>query len=228
MEIELPSDYLLKDDIGHKNNDTFNDTLDENISLPMQNIPEFDYITDHTVPIGWSYKGVGGSLRIRSPEGSDFRSRRQALEAMIVSGRHSFEEINTMKYFLQFEGWQESDKIPFGWRLKIHQSPKSRNILLMEQGGKKFCSVSEAVKFVYKYQKYYKEGDAEMLVNNFLNNNTITKSGLNSRKSHDVKDIRSRILQNNFSIRERSRKYKIEGWKTDETIYPDHWKNKER
>ena len=73
MEFELPSYYLLKDEFANKNNfDTFNETLDENLSLSHYGSA---YIADHTVPVGWSYKGVGGSLRIKAPDGSDFRSR---------------------------------------------------------------------------------------------------------------------------------------------------------
>ena len=144
MEFEQPSDYLLNDGIDQKNNfDNFNDTLNENIPPLMQNLPESDFITDHTVPVGWSYKGVGGSLRIYSPDGSMFQSRRQLFEAMIASGKHSFEEINNMKYYLQFEGWQESDKIPVGWRTKNIQEKSSRRyFLLIEQVGRscKICS----------------------------------------------------------------------------------------
>ena len=95
--------------------------------------------------------------RKNSPDGS----RRQMFETMIESGKHSFAEINKMKHYLQFEGWQESDKIPVGWRIKIIQGKSSRTYFhLIEQGERRFRSV----KFVQTYRKYYKEGDAEMLI----------------------------------------------------------------
>ena len=129
------------------------------------------YITDHTVPFGWSYKGEGSLFSIKSPTGTSFRSRRQAFEAMVVSGKHSFGEINNMKQCLQYEGWQENDRLPDGWRIKI----MLKAYWFMEQGGRRFQSITEAVRFVQTYQKYYKEGDAELLSNLFCINNLINK-----------------------------------------------------
>ena len=41
---------------------------------------DIEYKPDPTMPLGWSGRGVGSSLRIRSPTGETFRSRRAAFE----------------------------------------------------------------------------------------------------------------------------------------------------
>ena len=213
MEFELSSDYLLKDGFDNKNNfDHLSDTLNETLPPTMKNVPESDFITDHTVPVGWSYKRVGGSLTIYSPDGLMFKSRRQIFEAMIASGKHSFEDINNMKYYLQFEGWQESDKIPFGWRIKIKQGKKFREIFLMEQGGKRFGSVSEAVRFIRTYQKYYRESDAEILMKNFLGNR--------EPKTSPIPKPRIRTKTRRKVIIDAS-------WNIDDNIYPTGWSYKD-
>ena len=233
MEFELSSDYLLKDGFDNKNNfDHLSDTLNETLPPTMKNVPESDFITDHTVPVGWSYKRVGGSLTIYSPDGLMFKSRRQIFEAMIASGKHSFEDINNMKYYLQFEGWQESDKIPFGWRIKIRQGQKSRYIFLMEQGGKRFESVSEAVRFIRTYQKYYRESDAEILIKNFLRNK-VPKTSPRIRTKTRGQNLQEFDKLSSHShpksqptMEPNQNKSFLKGWKSDELLYPSGWKHK--
>ena len=77
------------------------------------------FVSDQTVPAGWSYRGQGGTAFIKSPSGDIFRSRRQAFEEMVGAGtKHSIQEILDMRACLKFEDWEESNHIPQGWLIK--------------------------------------------------------------------------------------------------------------
>ena len=124
------------------------------------------FISDASVPLGWSYKGEGGKAFIKSPTGETYRSRRQAFEEMVGAGtKFSVQEILDMRTCLRFEGWDENDQIPQGWMIKRKADGKGRGkaIFLMEQGGKSFRSVPDAMKFVKLYQKYYSPENIHML-----------------------------------------------------------------
>ena len=125
------------------------------------------FVSDQTVPAGWSYRGQGNLAFIKSPRGDVFRSRRKAFEDMVGAGtKHSVQEILDMRTCLKYEGWEESNQIPQGWMI----NRKKKAIILMEQGGKSFNSVPEAMKFVKLYQKYYSPENLQLL-QNLPNNN---------------------------------------------------------
>ena len=126
------------------------------------------FISDESVPAGWCYKGEAQKAFIKSPTGNLFRSRRQAFEEMVGAGtKYSVQEILDMRSCLRFEGWTESDQIPQGWMIKRKTDSKGKRsaILLMEQGGKSFKSVPDAMKFVKLYQKYYSPENLKLLLN---------------------------------------------------------------
>ena len=80
-----------------------------------------DFKTDHTVPLGWSYNGVLAArqfFRLKCPLGNIYRSRADALGKMYSSGKYSKEEIEMIKDSLKYEGWEENETIPKGWRIK--------------------------------------------------------------------------------------------------------------
>ena len=75
------------------------DTLkEENIGDEIVSIVD-DTKTDHSVPNGWSYGGsfLTNNFIIKSPAGAAFKSRRDALEDMIVSRMYSYQDVKVMK-----------------------------------------------------------------------------------------------------------------------------------
>ena len=125
------------------------------------------FVSDRTVPAGWCYRGQGSTAFVKSPSGEVFRSRRQAFKEMVGAGsKHSVQEMLDMRTCLKYEGWEESKQIPQGWMI----NRKKKAIILMEQGGKSFNSVPEAMKFVKLYQKYYSPENLQLL-QNLPNNN---------------------------------------------------------
>ena len=100
------------------------------------------FISDESVPLGWSYKGEGSKAFIKSPTGEIYRSRRQAYEEMVGAGtKYSVQDILNMRSCLKYENWADSDGIPQGWMIN---RKKKGAIYLMEQGGKSFESAPKA------------------------------------------------------------------------------------
>ena len=56
-----------------------------------------DIETFDTIPNVWSMRGEGKGAVLRSPTGLTYRSRRNAFEEMLISGKYSDEEIEAMK-----------------------------------------------------------------------------------------------------------------------------------
>ena len=131
-------------------------SLDEaSINMTSEDVKE-DFKTDHTVPPGWSFRGVIASrkvFRLKCPLGNIYRSRADALGKMYSSGKYSKEEVEMIKECLKYEGWEENETTPKGWRIKR----VNHSIYLLEQGGKKFKSSLKALEFVKTYRKYYSE-----------------------------------------------------------------------
>ena len=114
--------------------------------------------TDGTVPIGWK---VNEDSSIVSPTGILFKSRRIAFKEMMSDGGHSTADINKMKYFLKFEGWNESPDIPSGWLLWRG----GRKVNLCDRTGRRFYSVVKASRFVHQNPELYSEDEAQILDN---------------------------------------------------------------
>ena len=71
------------------------------------------------------------------------------------------DDINKMKYFLKFEGWNESPDIPSGWLLWRG----ARKVNLCDRTGRRFYSVVKASKFVHQNPELYSKDDAKILDN---------------------------------------------------------------
>ena len=152
---KIPGDIEMFDDSS---------LLIENSTMPEAFQPstsDNEYKPDPTMPLGWSGRGVGSSLRIRSPAGETFRSRRAAFEEMIISGKYQDAEIEAMRDSLIHEGWEDSTDIPDGWKIK----KRTYGTLLMEQGGRMFESSIKAHGFINKYRKYYSNEDYQKILN---------------------------------------------------------------
>ena len=71
-------------------------------------------IKETTVPLGWTVKGQGSHMKVTSPTGGKFNSRRTAFVDMVNSGKYSVREIKEMKSCLKHEGWKTDEKLPKG------------------------------------------------------------------------------------------------------------------
>ena len=193
----------------HESSDTSSDAFD-NAALYAEDINEEgtktdddQYKTDSTVPVGWIYKGVLGSGKnflLKCPQGNIYRSRADAFEKMYSSGQYSQEETETLKHCLKYEGWEDNDDIPRGWKIK-----RGKHIHLLEQGGKKFRSALKAYEFVKKHSRYYStEGFNRLQI---------------LSKGSPFTECRMK--------KQRARPVSMSSWSTDETVYPKGWKYKE-
>ena len=155
---------------------SFNNTDDieviedtKEVSQPTQvvtDINTMEYLTDSTVPPGWSYRGElaqGKRFSLRSPCGQVYPSRSGAIPQMISSGSCSLEELSLMRRLLRHEGWADREDIPSGWKVKARAGTSGYQFL--EQGGKRFHSAKQALEFVLKHRKYYSQTDIEKLYN---------------------------------------------------------------
>ena len=231
--------------------DTFTDQshpAEEVHNIPSTESQHFEmFISDHTVPSGWRYKGTLASRKrftLQCPGGNQYRSRSDAFEKMIISGRYSDHDILAMQSSLKYEGWEDTEALPEGWKIKRRFESKS-SILVMEQGGRKFNSAMKALEFVQTYSKYYTQDLIHKLQN---------LASQNSRQKADEsnKDIlntfASRTFQhqniqtgpdqvsspseqtstsNGIQIKKRGRESFIK-WKSDDTLYPSGWMFRDR
>ena len=113
----------------------------------------------HTVPPGWSADGGGHAVSITAPDGTVFRSRRSALENMILSGKYHRSDIELMRTFLKFENWTERSDLPAGWRMK-----RGKRNVLMASDGKLFESFVQAAEFVNRYSPYFDQEVKEKIL----------------------------------------------------------------
>ena len=209
MSVELEETVSV-----HESSDTRSDAFDndiliaEDINEEETKIDDDQYKTDATVPAGWIYKGLlasGKTFFLKCTKGNIYRSRADAFEKMCTSGKYSQEETETLKHCLKYEGWEDNDDIPRGWKIK--RGPKKYSIQLLEQGGKKFLSALKAYEFVKKHSKYYSTEDFNRLQ-------------ILSRRT-PLQECKIRIKK------KRVRPVSTSSWSSDETAYPIGWKFKE-
>ena len=177
-----------------------------------------DFKADHTVPPGWTYKGViasGRHFHLKCPLGNIYRSRADAFSKMYSSGKYSREEVEMIKESLKYEGWEENETIPKGWRIK---RDKHYSIYLFEQGGKKFKSALKALRFVKTYSKYYSEEDLEKL--------KILTMGSGKLKIADGNSDSSSSWLTDASLYPQKSVTPDSSWLSDAFLYPEGWKYK--
>ena len=170
--------------------------------------------TDYTVPAGWNFKGVlasGKHFHLKCPKGTIYRSRADAFGKMYSSGKYSKKETELLKDCLKYEGWEDNDTIPNGWKIK---RGKDNSISLLEQGGKKFLSAVKAYEFVKKHHKYYSKEDFSKL-------RILAKV---PRCTEEPRKKRTRHLPKPVSRRTRRLLKPVSSWSTDESLYPIGWK----
>ena len=195
--------------------------------------------SDNTVPSGWSFKGTlasGKRFVLQCPQGYQYRSRSDAFEKMIISGRYSDNDIFAMKSCLKHEGWEDTEALPEGWKLKRGTDSKFRT-LVMEQGGRRFNSATKALEFVNTHSKYYTKDVFDKL--NLISQNSKQRADKGQRDVLKIAETRTLhqeniktdpnhcSLQQTPPINEIQKKERDKGscmkWKSDETLYPSGW-----
>ena len=80
-----------------------------------------------SVPAGWLFKCIGNfgknnvNIRVMSPDGKVFQSRRSALKFMIE--QNSLEDqIKEMRNCLEFDGWLQDENLPRNWLYKKNEN----------------------------------------------------------------------------------------------------------
>ena len=154
FEVDDPSASVASDD---------NFTLSEEETSSVVDEGSEEFKMDHTVPPGWSY--IPGwrrnNQKFKCPKGYIYRSRAAAFEKMISKKEYSIQDKMAMKQLLKYEGWEDSEHIPVGWKIKKYKNHTVK--IFMEQGGRRFNSASKALKFVKMYKKYYSADDLKKL-----------------------------------------------------------------
>ena len=173
-ELDVDMD-LLNDSTAEELDDISEETKDpEQEKASKQN-----WISDHSVPLGWRYKKSGRNFHLISPSGKIFKSRRAAFEFLSASGFCNSDEIKAMKSTLRYEEWMENENIPRNWMFKKLDCGGVRYVA---QGGELFKSHSKAVSFVQKYEKYFTEEDVKKLMTHAKIKNSYSHSGGQWRK----------------------------------------------
>ena len=148
-----------------------------------------EWITDSTLPFGWSYKGQGRFLFIKAPNGKHYQSRRLAFADMLNSGKYSAKDIIFMRNALVHEGWKNDERIPKGWMLK----KRKKGYIFLGQGGEFFKSTMKAIKFVGKYRKYFTDEDLHK-IKSFSSHFYSQKSGQSVKLKENMNNLDSWIF----------------------------------
>lgn len=138
----------LEEAVSFRNQNHFAEENANILSTESQHLDMF--LSDHTVPPGWRFKGTLASRKrftLQCPNGNQYRSRSDAFEKMIISRRYSDNDISAMESCLKYEGWEDTEALPEGWKLKRRFESKS-STLVMEQGGRKFNSAIKALELL--------------------------------------------------------------------------------
>ena len=193
---ENDDDILLLDEFDNDDIEdvSTSETIDVKIKVePTENKKTFR----RYYPKGWSYKKR--PMKLTSPSGEVFSSRRAAFKAMVNSKVYSMGEIEEMRSYLRFEGWRENEDLPRCWMIKDGSDEPQ----LLGAGGEFFENLTEAAEFIRKYEEYFYQEDLRKFWI-FVKNASERKETDREMESHSEK-----------------------GWKTDPLI-PAGWKIKKR
>ena len=124
-----------------------------------------------TLPAGWQKRrgqGKTESEHILSPDGTQFRSRYNALMHMYKDGA-SPKLIKEMRSKLMFEGWESSPLLPSNWLFKrtwegvISNGSFSTNTIYLSSEGKVFESNKTAIDWMMVNKSSYKQDNIEKI-----------------------------------------------------------------
>ena len=126
------------------------------VSLKPQKTQRPNWIEDvATLPEGWKVSNLENrNQKLLCPDGSKHANRREALKYM-VTNNFPQNEIEVMRLCTKSEGWEEHEKLPFNWRLKIKivKSNGSRKFLMTNEG-KLFNRITFAVAYMKEAGNY--------------------------------------------------------------------------
>merc|ERR550519_742400 len=122
---------------------------------------------DDTVPKGWKTRVYEGKRTVKfflAPDGTQFPCRRAGLQHMISQKYHQV-EIEVMRVMLKFEGWEETELLPSGWKFRRTEGTSkgvyNSECCFLSKEGKMFHSTKAAI----EHMKEDEQCDNEDIVN---------------------------------------------------------------
>jgi len=123
---------------------------------------------DDTVPKGWKtrvFEGKKTKKFFLAPDGTQFACRRVGLQHMI-SKNNEEDEIEEMRDMLKHEGWEETDMLPHGWRVrKTEGSTKgvyNSECYFLSKKGQMFHSTKAVIEHMKGNEQYDEEDIAKI------------------------------------------------------------------
>ena len=121
-----------------------------------------DWKEDDTVPSGWKVGYSQGKQRVLCHNGATFPSRREALKYMI-SKDFPETEVNILRSHLKFEGWEDHEKLPHNWKIKIRTDLANQaRKFLMNSSGIMFNTIIGAAKFMEQEKTFSEQEIADV------------------------------------------------------------------
>ena len=114
---------------------------------PGEKMTDMSAAHARTVPEGWmsDVETVGTKVvhKIYSPEGEEFPGRRFALKHLIEND-YPEEQVDEMRDFLMYEGWNRSEKLPLNWLFKAG----TKMFEFLDPSGAIFYGKNEVLEFL--------------------------------------------------------------------------------
>ena len=130
---------------------------------------KYDWLDgDETVPAGWKVRFVEGKTRktfFLSEDGCQFACRRSGLQHMINENAPA-EAIESMREKLRFEGWENDDHLPEGWKVRKSEGSTNGmfdvNYYYLSKEGIMFHSTKAVISYMTNSQLYSQEDIARI------------------------------------------------------------------
>jgi len=130
---------------------------------------KYDWIEgDETVPPNWKVRVIEGKTRktfFLSEDGNQFACRRSALQHMIKEN-YPESEIMVMREKLAYEGWEDDDLLPQGWKVRKSEGSTNGvfdvNYYYLSSDGTMFHSTRAVITYM-KNRQDYNQSDIEKI-----------------------------------------------------------------
>ena len=119
---------------------------------PNNSMTDDEFVEDNSIlPFGWKilkdYDTQNSNVRIISPQGFNFRTKRSAL-AYMRENNFSNDEMEKLEKSIEQDGWFTHSNLPINWRYK---KLKVSGLLFSDQTGTYFGSREKALKSLRKF-----------------------------------------------------------------------------